>query len=419
MKALATGVVLTALMTTTAQADTLRMSWWGGDSRHVATQNALQVCGEKHGHTIRSEFTGFDGYLEKLMTQMAGGTEADIVQVNWPWMPLFSRDGGGFADLRDHADQIDLGQWTEEQLGTGEMGGVLNGLPVSTSGRVFFFNKTTFDRAGVPIPTTWDDLFTASAQLKEELGQNFYAFNGVKETAQLLVSLHVTQKTGHDLVDPETNRVAWSEEDLAEALAWYGRMVQEGVLQGHQIEAGQGNMNLFEKPDWADGTIAGSYEWDSTWSKFADPMNDDQELVPVPMLTGEGAVTQGVYRKPSMLFAVSRNSRNPDAAAQILNCLLNEPEGIDALGDSRGIPTSAAAEARLTEAGAFDPQMKAAHDILMEADGPVISPFNEHPVLRGAFLDTMEEYGYGMIDEQDAAEQIISQANRVLRGFDS
>jgi len=419
MKALTTGALLAALLGTTAQGADLRMSWWGGDSRHIATQEALKVCGERHGHRINAEFTGFDGYLEKLTTQVAGGTEADIVQINWPWMPLFSRNGEGFADLRQFGDQIDLSQWTEEQLASGEMKGVLQGLPVSTSGRVFFFNTTTFEAAGVPLPTTWEELFEASAALKEKLGDDYYAFNGVKETAQLLVSLQVTQKTGKDLVDPETNRVAWSVQDLAEGLSWYGRMVEEGVLQGHEQEAGQGNVNLFEKPDWSSGKIAGSYEWDSTWSKFADPMQDDQVLAPHGMLMHEDALTQGVYRKPSMLFAISKNSRNQEAAAQIVNCLLNEPEGIDVLGDSRGIPTSAVAAERLAAAGAFDPKMKEAHDILMEAEGPVVSPFNEHPQLRGAFLDTMEEYGYGLIDAEEAAEIIIDEANDVLEGFDS
>lgn len=80
-----------------ANAANLRMSWWGGDDRHIATQKALTACSAKHGHTVSAEFTGFDGYLEKLTTQMAGGTDVDIMQVNWPWLPMFSRDGTGFA----------------------------------------------------------------------------------------------------------------------------------------------------------------------------------------------------------------------------------------------------------------------------------------------------------------------------------
>ncbi len=83
----------------------------------------------------------------------------------------------------------------------------------------------------------------------------------------------------------------------------------------------------YEKPSWSEGRIAGSYEWDSTYSKYADPLKDGQVLKPVPMLKLADAVTEGVYRKPSMVFSISKNSKNPEAAAQILNCLLNEPEG--------------------------------------------------------------------------------------------
>ena len=68
---LTTALTATLALTAQAQAADLRMSWWGGESRHEATQAALKACGETYGHTISPEFTGFDGYLEKLTTQMA------------------------------------------------------------------------------------------------------------------------------------------------------------------------------------------------------------------------------------------------------------------------------------------------------------------------------------------------------------
>ena len=61
------------------------------------------------------------------------------------------------------------------------------------------------------------------------------------------------------------------------------------------------------------------------------------------LLTLDGAKTQGVYRKPSMALAISKNSKDPKAAAQIINCLLAEPEGIIVMGDARGVPANAAA----------------------------------------------------------------------------
>ncbi|HWL56372.1 MAG TPA: ABC transporter substrate-binding protein [Paracoccus sp. (in: a-proteobacteria)] len=411
-----TGTALITMMTLqAATAEELRMSWWGGESRHVATQKALEACGVKHGHTIKGEFTGFDGYLEKLTTQMAGGTEADIVQVNWPWLPLFSRDGTGFADL-GKLPGLDLTQWSEADLASGSVDGILQGISVSTTGRAFFFNETTFQKAGIAIPTSWPELEAATAQLKEKLGPDYYTFNAVKETAQLLVTLAVVQKTGKDMVDPATNRVAWTPEDLTAGIAFLGHLVEIGALRSQKEEASDGNVNLFEKPAWAAGRIAGSYEWDSTFSKYADPLEEGQVLKPVPMLHVEGAVTDGVYRKPSMLLSVSKNSKHPEAAAQILNCLLNEPEGIDALGTSRGLPSSKIAAERL--AGQGEPEVRLANEIVVAASGPTVSPFNEHPEIRGIFIDTLEEYAYGQLTAEDAAEQMIDGINDVLAEFD-
>lgn len=402
-------------MAPSAGAAELRMSWWGGDSRHVATQKAIQACGAKHGHTVKGEFTGFDGYLEKLTTQMAGKTEADIIQVNWPWLPLFSKDGKGFADLRT-LKGLDLSNWTDADLDSGSTNGVLQGLSVSTSGRVFFFNTTTLEKAGVAVPTTWEEFFEMTKVVKEKLGSDYYTFNAVKETAHLLTVLVVTQATGKDMVDPKTNRVAWTPEELATGIGFIGKLVESGAIRSQKQEAADGNVNLYEKPAWAEGKIAGSYEWDSTYSKYADPLKEGQVLKPVPMLKLTNAVTDGVFRKPSMVFSISRNSKNPEAAAQITNCLLNEPEGIDLMGTQRGIPASKAALARLENAG--EPEVREANAIVMKASGPTVSPYNENPVIRGIIVDTLEEYAYEQLDEKEAAEQIIEGVNDALAKFD-
>ncbi|WP_137131069.1 ABC transporter substrate-binding protein [Rhizobium sp. FY34] len=412
---LATAFAATSLAPLAHSAD-LRMSWWGGDSRHKATQVALKACGDKYGHTIAAEFTGWDGHLEKVTTQIAGGTEADIMQINWPWLPLFSIKGDGFADLNQYKDVIDLSQWAPEELDAGSMNGKLNGLSVSTTGRVFMFNKTALDKAGVPVPKTWDELFAAAKQLKTKVGPDAYPMNAVKETAVLLISLYATQKTGKDLVDPAAKKVAWTQEELAAAIDFYGKLVSEGVVVSQKNNAAEGNLNLFESPKWADGRISGSYEWDSTFSKYADPLKG-QVLQPVGMLKNAVAKTEGVYRKPSMVFSISKRSKNPKAAAQIVNCLLNEPEGITALGTSRGLPASKIAAKMLTDAGKIEPQIVAAHDIIMKAKGPTVSPLNEHPEVRAVFLDTLEEYSYEQLDSKEAAEQIIEGVNDVLKKF--
>ena len=84
------------------------------------------------------------------------------MQVNWNWLVLFSRDGRGFYDLntRWRTPSI-LAQFDAEARATGTVHGHLNALPVTMTARVFYFNATTFAKAGLPVPSSWDELFAA------------------------------------------------------------------------------------------------------------------------------------------------------------------------------------------------------------------------------------------------------------------
>jgi oligogalacturonide transport system substrate-binding protein len=415
---LITTAALSALATG-LQAAELRMSWWGGDSRHVATQEALEACGAKHGHTIKPEFTGWQGHQEKVTTQIAGGTEADIMQVNWPWLPLFSADGEGFVDLREYSEIIDLSQYDEETLKGGEMNGKLNGVPLSTTGRVFMFNKSVFDEAGLPVPSTWEELIAAAPVFKEKLGENHYPFEASTLNALLIVSLATTQMTGKDLIDPETMQVAWTEEELAAGIQFYLDLVEQGVIRSWKQAAGAGNIEIYESRAWAEGDVAGTYEWDSTYDKNADPLGEAGDLVATQPLMLESAQTQGMYKKPSMVFSISKNSENPEAAAQIINCLLNEPEGIEALGDTRGIPASKVALKTLNDLGVINPNLAAAHEIVTSGEGPAVSPLNEHPEVRSIFEDNLEGVAYEMMSPEEGAAEIIYGINDVLSDYQS
>lgn len=412
-----TAALFAATSLSAANAANLRMSWWGSDDRHIATQEALKICGAKFGHTIAPEFTGFQGHQEKVATQLAGRTEADIMQINWPWLPLFSKSGDGFADLNQFKDIIDLSQWSKSDLDDGTVKGKLNGISVSTTGRVFMFNKTTYDKAGIPIPKTWDDLIAAAPVMKEKLGKEYFPFEGAALDARLVVVLRTTQKTGKDLIDPATNKVAWTQAELAEGLKFYQTLVDKGVIESWKTVAAGGNKPLHENQKWAKGQIAGTYQWDSTYGKIATPMEKGQELVPVKLLTIEGAKTDGVYRKPSMLFSISKNSKDPKAAAQVLNCLLNDPEAAKILGATRGIPSSKVALDTLNKEGKVKPVQLEAYKRVMEPTSPGVSPLNEHPRVTEVFDTNFEAYAYGQQSAEDTAEEIIAGINDALTGI--
>lgn len=50
----------------------LRIMWWGSQPRHEATLKALEAYTAKNPHvTFEPEYSGMDGYLDKLSTQAA------------------------------------------------------------------------------------------------------------------------------------------------------------------------------------------------------------------------------------------------------------------------------------------------------------------------------------------------------------
>ena len=93
---------------------TLRFMWWGSDVRHEATIAVIQQYEALHPNvTIEAEYGGYDGYFEKLTTQLSGGTAADIIQYNANSITDLMAIGDVFADLSEYADVLDTSGFDE------------------------------------------------------------------------------------------------------------------------------------------------------------------------------------------------------------------------------------------------------------------------------------------------------------------
>ena len=54
---------------------TIRMSWWGGDSRHEVTNEAIKAFEAKYPNIkVDTEYSSWDGWAEKCSTALVAGT---------------------------------------------------------------------------------------------------------------------------------------------------------------------------------------------------------------------------------------------------------------------------------------------------------------------------------------------------------
>lgn len=397
----------------------LRMSWWGGNGRHQATLNAIKEFEKKYPNIkVKTEYTGWDGHLSRLTTQIAGKTEPDVMQTNWNWLPVFSKSGDGFYDLNTVSDYLDLTQFDANDLASTTVEGKLNGIPTSANARLFYYNDETWKKSGIDYPNNWDELIAAGNHFKTTLGEQYYPVVLEHQDTLALIRSFMTQKYNQPIIDETEKKFAYSDEQWVEFFNMYKTMVDNHVMPSSKYYASFGKNNMYEMKPWVNGEWGGTYMWISTVTKYSDNLTDPAklELGPYPML--EGAKDAGLFFKPSLMFSIGKSSQHPKEAAQLINFLMNEPEGIAALGLERGIPLSKVAHEQLKAANVIndqDPSVTGLNLALSLPHDMPTSPYFDDPQIVALFLDAIQSIDYGNKTVEEAAKNFQKQGDRILK----
>lgn len=397
----------------------LRMSWWGGNARHQGTLKAIEEFQKKYPDIkVKAEYTGWDGHLSRLTTQIAGNTEPDVMQTNWNWLPIFSKNGNGFYNLYDVKNIIDLSQYEQAALDTTSVDGKLNGIPVSLTARIFYFNDQTWQKAGLEYPTNWDELLQAGNTFNEKLGKQYYPVILEHQDSLALLQSYMVQKYNIPVVDPKTNQFTYTKEQWIEFFGKYKELIDNHVMPNSKDYASYGKANMYEMNPWTNGEWGGVYMWNSTIKKYSDNLLNGAKLDvgPYPMMAT--AQNAGLFFKPSMMFSIGKSTKNPDAAAKLINFLVNEKEGIETLGLERGVPLSKIAETILTEQGVIqvnDPSVAGLKLALSVPNNIPVSPYFDDPQIVELFKTTIQSIDYGNKSVEDAALTFQKSAERILK----
>ena len=423
--AAAAGLAAVALGPPTARAaprQVIRFAWWGGAARHEATLKAIAAFERRNpGLKIKAEYMGFNGYLERLTTQIAGGSEPDVMQINWAWLAMFSKRGNGFTDLNAHQAVLSLDQFSAEDLGSGLVAGKLNALPTSYTARVLLWNEAAFARAGLSVPKTWDEIFAAGPVFKHKLGDSAYPLDGELYDMILLSQAYIQQKHGTPFIDPKAPRVAMSPAAALEWVQVYRRLVDEHVATPLPLRASLGGA---EKPteqqqEWVVGRWAGNFTWDSVISLRGSTLNREQKLAVGDFPTLPGARNSGMFGRPTVMYAVGRNSKQPALAARFINYLLTDPEAAAILGRTRGAPAAREPFQALLNAGKLPPlELQAYQQIQAQKQAGRIAlpaPLFEHARMNKFMREVFETVAYKKTTDAEAARRLVEEGNALLQ----
>ena len=393
---------------------TLTMSWWGGESRHNAYQEALKAFSAEHTTiTVNPTFAAWSGWEDTMSTKFAGGVAEDVCQINWNWLYNYSGNGQTFLDLNSVTDYLDMSQWDDAKLGACNVANAQQCVPISMTGRIFYWNMTTFNKAGITeVPATEDDLFAAGKAFQEKLGDDYYPLHLGAYDRMILMVFYLESKYGKDWADPVTSTLNYTEEEIAEGLAFIKSLVDNHVMMNLKTYySANSDTATHQSNEWITGKIAGIFEWDSAASKYASALDDDNKdgfTVGEEIKFGD---FNGGFSKVSMGLAITKTSQYVAESATLINFLLNEEKGASIMGSECGIPASKAGLAAAQAAGAVKDLVADANSKVMAFTTNKLDPLFENNDLKasgtGIYQEVFDSIDYGDETPESAVSALL------------
>lgn len=335
---------------------TLRFMWWGGDARHEATLKVIEQYEKLHPNVhIEAEYSGYDGYFEKIATQISGNTAADIIQFDASMTTDLLAMGDVFADLSQYGEQLDLSDFDQNFLNSfSYYNEKLVGLPTGVNAGIWLMNTQLLEDAGIQIDEikTWDDLIQAGEKL-HAANSDQYLFNiDITTLGKEIIYTMIAQLTGKELIDDQTNSLNFTNEELKQVFTVISDLYDKGVVEP-AADSAPYDTQVNTNPKWISHDLASTYTATSNINGAYYDFNDTAVAMNMPEF--ENAKESGILFRPAQLIGVSSNCAHPEVAADFLNYFYNNEEAIKTLKDCRSIPATSNGRKICEENGFLDP----------------------------------------------------------------
>ncbi|REJ07492.1 extracellular solute-binding protein [Microbacterium bovistercoris] len=387
---------------------TLNLAFWGNDVRADLYNQAIEAFNEEYPNIkVNSTFLDFPSFWEKRQTEAAGGNLPDVMQFDYSYLRQYS-ENGLLLDLDPYIGGIiEKDPLPENILKIGVVDDTTYAIPTSTNAWGLFTNPRLLETVGVEdfAGGSWDDYTDWMKTVTDAGAGNVW---GGSDFTGRIQNFEVQQRAKGEDLFTEDGKANFTEDDL-KAFWEQGEAIRDGIGVPPQKVEELKPLGAFDSAH-----ATSELTWDNFGAGYLANLGADYTELNLiePPVTEEGA--KDLYLKPSMLHAISAKTKHPEAAATLVNFLINSPESGEIFGTNRGLPASETALA----AADLDPvaqQIKDYEESISDrlGDAPPV-PINGYGTLEQKFLEIGQELGYGTISVDDAVKQFFSEMDVVL-----
>jgi multiple sugar transport system substrate-binding protein len=387
---------------------TLNLAFWGNDVRADLYNQAIEAFNEEYPNiTVNSTFLTFPEFWEKRQTEAAGGGLPDVMQFDYSYLRQYS-ENGLLLDLDPYLGNIlETKPLDDKILKIGVVDDTTYAIPTSTNAWGMDTNPVLLEQAGVDefAGGSWADYTEWMGEVTDAAGGQFYG--GADYTGRIQNFELQLRSEGKNLFN-EDGTAGFDEKRLKKF--WEeGQDIRDGIGIPEQTVEELKPLGGFDS-----AKTASELTWDNFGAGYLANLGASYtELgLVAPPVTKEGA--KDLYLKPSMLHAISANTKHPEAAATLVNFLINSPESGKIFGTNRGIPASSTA----LEAADLDPlstQIKDYEESIADrlGDAPPV-PIVGYGSLEEKFRVLGTELNYGTVTVDEAVDQFFAEMDVVL-----
>ncbi|HLS93628.1 MAG TPA: ABC transporter substrate-binding protein [Microbacterium sp.] len=390
---------------------TLNFAFWGNDERAQLYDQAFEAFQEEHPNiTINSSFLDFPGFWQKRQTEAAGGGLPDVMQFDYSYLRQYA-ENGLLLDLEPYlGEEISTDSLSDQILDIGRVADGNFGITTSTNAWGLFSNPKLLETVGVEdfAGGTADDYNQWIIDATKTAQDGGHEVWGASDWTGRIQLFELQQRAKGEDLFTEDGEPNFTEEDLRAFWEQGSEIREEAAFPAAKAE------EVFPLGGFDTAQVLSEGTWDNFGAGYLANLGEEytELTLQAPPVFEEGA--QDLYLKPSMLHSVAATTDHPEAAAMLVDFLVNSEESGEIFGTNRGLPASTTA-LEAAELDELSQQIKDYEESIADrlGDAPPV-PVVGYGTLEEKFRQIGQELGYGTITVDAAVEQFFSEMDATL-----
>ncbi|MEV7144769.1 ABC transporter substrate-binding protein [Streptomyces tauricus] len=312
---------------------TIRFVWWGNEDRAEVTEKAVALFEKKYPNIkVKAEFSGYPAYVQKLTTQIAGGAAPDLLQLDRPTFGEYQQKHQ-LANLKPYLGKsLKTDKIPASLLAGGKADDGQYAMPAGLTTELVVYDKELFAKAGVTVPEsgwTWKQFATDMVKVKNKTGRA-----GISDFGWSVDLFETWLHQRDKALYASSSKLGFTADDLTEYWNMLGSLRKKKAVTEAEVTT-KSDGSVQNSPLVAKESASESSYDSGVTSYVSSYQGGTLELAPLP---SDNASASGMPALPPVYYGVSQRSSHKEAAALLLNFLVNDPEASAVLGTTRGTP---------------------------------------------------------------------------------